>query len=101
MVISPLSHRMRRPDRVNTFDRWASERTGVRVEELTTEKVMTGIPQIEDLPDGPLSDVGGQVPASELESPTESELRELASLGDELLEEFPAGEESVSRLHRS
>ena len=74
--------------RLTIFDRWAAERLGVAPEELTTEKVMHGIPALRDLPDGPWSELGGQLP-SELESPTESELRELAELGDELLSRFP------------
>jgi hypothetical protein len=74
--------------RLTVFDRWAAERLGVAPEDLTTEKVMRGIPPLRDLPDGPSSELGGQLP-SELESPTESELRELAELGDELLARFP------------
>ena len=74
------------------FDRWAANRLGISVDDLSTGKVMEGIPGLPDLPDGPSSELGGQVP-SELESPTESELFELAELGDELLAEFPSDDE--------
>jgi hypothetical protein len=69
------------------FDRWAASRLGIS----------DGVPSISDLerleipvdlPEGPDSELGGET-QSVLDHPTESELRDLADLGDEILAELP------------
>lgn len=73
--------------RNNFFDRWAASRLGIS----------SGVPSIADLerleipvdlPEGPDSELGGET-QSVLDHPTESELRDLAELGDEILAELP------------
>lgn len=69
------------------FDRWAASRLGISggapsladLERLETPA---------DLPEGPDSELGGET-QSVLDHPTESELRDLAQLGDEILAELP------------
>jgi hypothetical protein len=69
------------------FDRWASDRLGVSTDELSIAK-LERLPVPTDLPEGLESEMGGET-QSVLDTPTESELLELAELGEELLAEFP------------
>lgn len=69
------------------FDRWASAELGIAVDALTLAEIER-LPTPADLPNGPTSEMGGET-QSVLDSPTESELRQLASLGEQLLSEFP------------
>lgn len=69
------------------FDRWASAELGISVDALTLAETER-LPAPADLPNGPTSEMGGET-QSVLDSPTESELRWLASLGEQLLSEFP------------
>lgn len=65
--------------RRNTFfDRWASAQLGISADELSLAQ-LERLPVPTDLPDGPHSEMGY----------TESELLELAGLGDQLLDELP------------
>ena len=74
--------------RRNTFfDRWASARLGISADELSLAQ-LERLPVPTDLPDGPHSEMGGEIP-SVLDAYTESELLELAGLGDQLLDELP------------
>jgi hypothetical protein len=74
--------------RRNTFfDRWASAQLGISADELSLAE-LERLPVPTDLPDGPHSEMGGEIP-SVLDAYTESELLELAGLGDQLLDELP------------
>lgn len=74
--------------RRNTFfDRWASARLGISVDELSLAE-LERLPAPIDLPEGPGSEMGGEI-QSVLDAYTESELLELAKLGDQLLSELP------------
>ena len=70
------------------FDRWAAGRLGVPVEELRLSRVNRDLRPQRDLPGGDSSELGGELPV-ELEDLTESQVEELAALGDELLQELP------------
>lgn len=70
------------------FDRWAASRLGIPGEAPS----LADLERLEipiDLPEGPDSELGGET-QSVLDHPTESELRDLAQLGDQILEEMPA-----------
>lgn len=69
------------------FDRWASNQLGISVGDLSLAE-LERLPVPVDLPEGPSSELGGET-QSVLDSPTESELRDLAALGDQLLHELP------------
>lgn len=69
------------------FDRWAASRLGIS----SGVPSLADLEQLEipvDLPEGPDSELGGET-QSVLDHPTESELRDLAELGDEILAELP------------
>jgi hypothetical protein len=69
------------------FDRWAASRLGIS----GTAPSLADLERLEaptDLPEGPDSELGGET-QSVLDHPTESELRDLAQLGDEILAELP------------
>lgn len=69
------------------FDRWAASRLGISGSAPTLADLeRLGTPA--DLPEGPDSELGGET-QSVLDHPTESELRDLAKLGDEILAELP------------
>jgi len=70
------------------FDRWAAGRLSVPVEELRLSRVNRDLRPQRDLQAGDGSELGGEL-AVELDDPTESQVEELAALGDELLEELP------------
>jgi hypothetical protein len=74
-------------DRATFLDHWASERLEISPDELSL-KELERLPVQTDLPDGPGSDLGGETP-SVLDSFTESELLELAELGDQVICELP------------
>jgi hypothetical protein len=69
------------------FHSWASTRLGISAEEVSLA-ALEDLLELIDLPEGPGSEMGGEV-GSVLDSYTESELLELAALGDELLKELP------------
>jgi hypothetical protein len=69
------------------FHSWASARLGISTEEVSLA-TLEGLPDLIDLPEGPGSEMGGEI-QSVLDAYTESELLELAALGDQLLEELP------------
>jgi hypothetical protein len=73
----------------NTFypHRWASRRLGVPVDRLSLAD-LDRLPVPMDLPDGPGSEMGGETQPV-LDTYTESELLELAALGDQLIDELP------------
>jgi hypothetical protein len=70
------------------FDRWAAGRLGIPVEELRLSRVNRDLRPQRDLPAGDGSELGGEL-ALELDDPMESEVEDLAALGDELLQELP------------
>ena len=76
------------PDRDTFFDQWASGQLDIPENELSL-KEFERIPPRTDLPDGPGSDLGGEAPPSVLDSFTESELLELAKLGEQVISELP------------
>lgn len=70
------------------FDRWAASRLGIPGGTAS----LADLERLEipvDLPEGPDSELGGET-QSVLDHPTESELRDLAHLGEQILEELPA-----------
>ncbi|HWM63517.1 MAG TPA: hypothetical protein VNP96_05940 [Solirubrobacterales bacterium] len=69
------------------FHAWASSRLGVSKDELSLAE-LERLPVPVDLPEGPGSEMGGET-QSVLDAYTESELLELAALGDQLLSELP------------
>ncbi len=72
----------------NTFyHRWASRRLGIPSDQLSLAE-LEQLPAPVDLPDGPGSEMGGET-QSVLDAFTESELLELAALGDQIIEELP------------
>jgi hypothetical protein len=75
------------PTRTTFFARWASQRLGIPAEQLTLAK-LEQLPVPVDLPEGPGSELGGET-QSVLDHPTESELLELAELGEQVLSELP------------
>jgi hypothetical protein len=76
------------PDKDNFFDTWASNRLGIATEDLSLA-ALERLPVPSDLPEGPDSELGGET-QSVLDTPTESELLELAELGEQVLRELPA-----------
>ncbi|MEX0972948.1 MAG: hypothetical protein WDZ46_06785 [Solirubrobacterales bacterium] len=70
------------------YHRWASRRLGVPDEQLSLAE-LERLPTLVDLPDGPGSEMGGET-QSVLDVYTESELLELADLGDRLIDQLPS-----------
>lgn len=69
------------------FDRWAASKLGIS----GSAPSLADLERLEvpaDLPEGPDSDLGGET-QSVLDHPTESELRDLARLGEEILAALP------------
>ena len=74
-------------ERNSFFDRWAASELGIPGSAPSLADLeRLGTPA--DLPEGPDSELGGET-QSVLDHPTESELRDLAQLGDEILAELP------------
>lgn len=83
-----IIHTMSRRPR-SSFDPWTAERLEVDEAELTTKKVVQGLPRRRDLADGPESPMGGRL-ASHLDSYSDTEFDALVCKGEELLVEIRA-----------
>jgi hypothetical protein len=86
MAILTLIHSMSRRPR-SSFDPWTAERLEVDEAELTTKKVIQGLPRQRDLADGPESPMGGRL-ASHLDSYSDTEFDALVCKGEQLLQEI-------------
>lgn len=73
--------------RNNFFDRWAASELGIGSAPSLADLARLEVPA--DLPEGPDSELGGET-ESVLDHPTESELLDLAELGDQIFEQLPS-----------
>jgi hypothetical protein len=86
MAILTIIHSMPKRPR-SSFDPWTAERLNVDEAELTTKKVIQGLPKQRDLEDGPESPMGGRL-VSHLDSYSDTEFDALVCKGEEFLLEI-------------
>jgi hypothetical protein len=78
----------------SSFDPWTAKRLNVDETELTTKKVVQGLPRQRDLADGPESPMGGRL-ASHLDSYSDTEFEDLVHKGEQFILEIRAASQAA------